>query len=146
MPHSNMFSLDLPSYIENLKALKAKGVDQVACIASNDAFVMSAWGKANGVQGNDIVSLSTFRVPKLSTNEHYQLFLSDPDLKFSKSIGWLRGADRTERYAIVIDHGKVIYAAVEPGKDVTVSLPRSDEECDSTDLGVLGFRSASRSC
>jgi alkyl hydroperoxide reductase 1 len=45
----------LPPYIENLKTIKDKGVDVVAVIAFNDAWVMSAWGKANGVKGDDIV-------------------------------------------------------------------------------------------
>jgi alkyl hydroperoxide reductase 1 len=45
----------LPGYIENLSAIKAKGVDIVAVVAFNDAWVMSAWGKANGVKGDDIV-------------------------------------------------------------------------------------------
>jgi peroxiredoxin len=46
----------LPPYIENLPAIKDKGVDVVAVLAFNDAWVMSAWGKANGVKGDDIVS------------------------------------------------------------------------------------------
>jgi len=45
----------LPGYIQNLPALKAKGVDIVAVIAYNDAFVMSAWSKANGIKNDDIV-------------------------------------------------------------------------------------------
>lgn len=49
-----------------------------------------------------------------------QLFLSDPETKFSKSIGWNLG-ERTARYALIIDHGKVVYAEKEPGRDVTVS-------------------------
>jgi hypothetical protein len=49
-----------------------------------------------------------------------QLFLSDPGTNFSQSIGWTTG-ERTARYAIVVDHGKVIYAEKEPGRDVTVS-------------------------
>lgn len=49
-----------------------------------------------------------------------QLFLSDNEAAFSKSIGWTI-SDRTARYAIVIDHGKVTYAEKEPGKDVSVS-------------------------
>ncbi|KAH6661959.1 peroxisomal matrix protein [Halenospora varia] len=92
----------LPGYIQNLPALKSKGVDIVAVIAFNDAWVMSAWGKANGIKGDDI------------------LFLSDPEAKFSKSIGWTNG-ERTARYAVVIDNGKVIYAEKEPGREVTVS-------------------------
>ena len=45
----------MPGYIRLLPELKAKGVDQVIDIGYNDAFVMAAWGKANGVKGEDIV-------------------------------------------------------------------------------------------
>jgi hypothetical protein len=48
----------LPGYIENLPKLKSKGVDIVACIAYNDAFVMSAWGKANGIKDEIVRSLA----------------------------------------------------------------------------------------
>ena len=48
------------------------------------------------------------------------MFMSDSGIAFSKSIGWTRGADRTGRYAMVIDHGKIVYAEKEPGGDVTV--------------------------
>ncbi|KAM5460338.1 peroxiredoxin type-2 [Microsporum canis] len=85
----------LPGFIAKLSELKAKGVDIVAFIAYNDPFVMSAWGKANNVTGDDI------------------LFLSDSGSKFSKSLGWTVHDDRTARYAIVIDHGKVTYAEKE---------------------------------
>ncbi|EEA27291.1 Peroxiredoxin Asp f3 [Talaromyces marneffei ATCC 18224] len=86
----------LPGYIQNLPQLKAKGVDIVAVLAFNDAWVMSAWGKANKVTDKDF------------------LFLSDPDAKFSKSIGWADPVSgRTGRYAMVIDHGKVTYAGIE---------------------------------
>ena len=34
----------LPSYLDHLDALKAKGIDTVACVAVNDAFVHDAWG------------------------------------------------------------------------------------------------------
>ena len=37
----------LPSFIAKADALKAKGVDEIACTAVNDAFVMGAWRKAN---------------------------------------------------------------------------------------------------
>ncbi|KGO63809.1 Redoxin [Penicillium italicum] len=91
----------VPGYIQNLPKLREKGVDIVAVVAFNDAFVMSAWGKANSVRGDDI------------------LFLSDPDAKFSKSIGWADEASgRTGRYAIVIDHGKVRYAQIETERGV----------------------------
>ena len=56
-----------------------------------------------------------------------QLFLSDPDAKFSKSIGWADAASgRTGRYAIVIDHGKVTYADIETERgSLKVRIPCS---------------------
>ncbi|KAK4244018.1 putative peroxiredoxin pmp20 [Corynascus novoguineensis] len=82
------------SYLAHVADFKRKGVDAIIIIASNDAFVMSAWGKANGVHDESI------------------FFMTDDDAKFSKSIGWNFG-DRTNRYAIVVDHGKVVYTALE---------------------------------
>lgn len=88
-----------------MTSIKEKGIDVVAVIATNDAFVMSAWGKVNGIK-DEI------------------LFMNDPDAKFSKSIGWDMGVspNRTSRYAMVIENGVVKYAEKEPGRDVTVSL------------------------
>ncbi|KAK3330553.1 Redoxin [Apodospora peruviana] len=96
----------ITSYLSNLSALKEKGVDQVIFIASNDAWVMSAWGKANGIKDESI------------------LFMSDAGTEFSKSIGWVNG-DRTLRYAIVVDHGKVVYADID---DVRGSIAKSGAE------------------
>lgn len=45
----------ISGYIAKLKDLKAKGVDQIVLIAYNDPFVMSAWGKANGIKDDSIV-------------------------------------------------------------------------------------------
>jgi len=70
----------------------------IAVVGYNDAFVMSAWSKANGIKNDEI------------------LFLSDDEAKFSKSIGWTMGL-RLARYAIVLDKGKVVYCGKdEPGK------------------------------
>jgi peroxiredoxin (alkyl hydroperoxide reductase subunit C) len=38
----------VPGFLQNADALKAKGVDTIACVAVNDAFVMGAWGKDQG--------------------------------------------------------------------------------------------------
>ncbi|KAH9895519.1 putative peroxisomal membrane protein [Xylariomycetidae sp. FL2044] len=92
----------LTGYISKLSELKAKGVDQLVFISYNDAWVMAAWGKANGIKDDSI------------------LFMSDDEIAFSKSLDWTMGA-RTARYAIVIDHGKVTYAEKEPVKGVDVS-------------------------
>jgi peroxiredoxin len=43
-------------YIEHLKELKEKGADRIIFIAYNDPFVMSAWGKANDITDDSIVS------------------------------------------------------------------------------------------
>lgn len=90
--------------------MKAKGVDVVAVISYNDAFVMNAWSKANGIKNDEI------------------LFLEDPEAKFSKSIGWTMGP-RTARYAIVIDKGTVIYAGKDEKGQLDVNfMARRDEE------------------
>ena len=41
----------LPGYVDKADELKAKGVDEIACIAVNDAFVMNAWGAQAGAEG-----------------------------------------------------------------------------------------------
>ena len=46
----------LPGYVEKADELKAKGVDEIACTAVNDAFVLSAWNKSGG--SDDIVMLA----------------------------------------------------------------------------------------
>ncbi|KAA8908639.1 peroxisomal matrix protein [Sphaerosporella brunnea] len=92
----------LPGYIKHLEELKAKGVDVVAVVAYNDAFVMNAWSKAQHVKNDEI------------------LFLSDDEAKFSKSIGWNMGP-RTARYAIVLDKGKVVYAGKDEKGQLSVS-------------------------
>ncbi len=49
----------LPGYVEHWNELKGKGVDLVIVIAMNDPFVMSAWGKANTIKKDEIVSIAT---------------------------------------------------------------------------------------
>lgn len=46
----------IPTFLEQKEAFKKAGVDNIIVIASNDAFVMSAWGKTNGVTDDYIVS------------------------------------------------------------------------------------------
>src|ERR1700761_4826097 len=41
----------LPGFVQNAAAITAKGVDTIACLAVNDAFVMGAWGKQQGTDG-----------------------------------------------------------------------------------------------
>ncbi|TPW28702.1 peroxiredoxin [Pararhizobium mangrovi] len=84
----------LPGYIEHNGAIRAKGVDEIAVVAVNDAFVMGAWAEHSG--GKDKVR-----------------FLSDWDASFTKAIGMetdLSGGTlglRSKRYAMIVEDGVV---------------------------------------
>jgi len=93
----------LPGFVEHAAALKAKGVDAVACMAVNDAFVMGAWGKDQGI--TDQVTM-----------------VADGSAAFTKAMGLEfdlteRGLGvRCQRFALVAKDGKVTHVAVEaPG-------------------------------
>ena len=64
----------LPGFIENISTLKSKGVDVIACLAYNDAFVMSAWGKANNIKGDDIVHPFSL-LPPISTSREIKMLI-----------------------------------------------------------------------
>ncbi|KDQ51864.1 hypothetical protein JAAARDRAFT_62226 [Jaapia argillacea MUCL 33604] len=98
----------LPPYIHKYDEFKAKGVDVIAVVAANDPFVMSGWGRVEGVKD------------KILT-------LSDTYAEWSASLGLTidlnaRGLGiRTNRYAMIIDDLVVKYVEVEPAPGVTVS-------------------------
>ncbi|KAJ3793008.1 1-Cys peroxiredoxin isozyme [Lentinula aff. detonsa] len=98
----------LPPYVEKYDEFKSKGVDEIAVVAANDAFVMSGWGRFEGLKD------------KILT-------LSDPNVEWSKKLGLdldlsaLAFGTRTARYAMIIDDLVVKYVEVEPGTEVTVS-------------------------
>lgn len=62
-------------FIKLLPELKKKGVDQVVVVAYNDAFVMSAWGKANGVKDDSIVSSSRVQSSQTTVPPPYLVYL-----------------------------------------------------------------------
>ena len=84
----------LPSYVTNAAALKAKGVDTIACIAVNDQFVMDAWGKSAGAEGKVVM-------------------LGDGSGEFAHAIGLeldrvKEGMGiRTQRYSMLVDNGVI---------------------------------------
>ena len=93
----------LPGFVERVDEIRAKGVDTVACMAVNDVFVMGAWGKDQGVEGK-------------------VLMLADGSGAFTKALGLeldlvARGLGvRSQRFALVVQDGKVTHLAVEqPG-------------------------------
>ncbi len=96
----------LPGYVVLADQLQAKGVDQVICLSVNDAFVMSAWGKA-------------------SNAEHITM-LADGDASYTKQLGLSLetaafGGTRSQRYAMVIDNGVVTTLLVEKPKEFEAS-------------------------
>ncbi len=98
----------LPGFVLRAEELAAKGVDTVACISVNDAFVMGAWGVAQGV-GDSVV------------------LLADGNGAFTEAIGL--GFDgsgaglglRSQRYAAIIEDGVVTDLMVEPKPGLDVS-------------------------
>jgi peroxiredoxin len=97
----------LPGYVERARDLAAAGVERIACVAVNDAWVMDAWGKAHGV-GDEI------------------LMLADPVAELTRALGLERDATATglgvrcRRFAAVLEDGLFLYVAVEPARGVTV--------------------------
>jgi len=102
----------LPGFIEKADAIKAKGVDEIVCIAVNDPFVMGAWAKASGAAGK--VRL-----------------LADGNAEFTKAVGLELDASafgmglRSQRYAMIVAAGVVQELLVEPGPGLSVSSAES---------------------
>ncbi len=98
----------LPGYNHNLDAIKARGIDTVACMAVNDVFVMTAWAK------NEQVS------PEI-------LMLADGSAQLTQALGLQldltqRGLGiRCQRFALVADDMRVTHLAVEQPGDFDVS-------------------------
>jgi peroxiredoxin len=93
----------VPGYVTNIDALRAKGVDAVACVSVNDVFVMGAWGKDQKA-------------------EDKVMMLADGNGDFAKAIGLVMDGskfgmgNRSQRYAMVVDDGVVKTLNVEaPG-------------------------------
>ena len=98
----------LPGFVEKAGDLKGKGVDTIACLAVNDAFVMKAWGKAQSVEG---------KVEMLADgNAEYTKALG---LEFDGS-GFGMGT-RGQRFALVVDNGVVKQVNVEAKGEFKVS-------------------------
>ena len=94
----------LPGFVQKAEALKAKGVDTIACTAANDVFVMNAWGKDQGC--GDKVTM-----------------LADGSADFAKALGLeldLTGRGmgmRAQRYSMLVKDGVIKKLNVEePGQ------------------------------
>ncbi|HEY8520650.1 MAG TPA: peroxiredoxin [Gammaproteobacteria bacterium] len=98
----------LPGYVEKADALKAKGVDTVACMAVNDVFVMSAWGKASNADGK-------------------VLMLADGNGEYARKLGLELDASkfgmgtRSKRFSMIVEDGVVKQLNIEPPGEFGVS-------------------------
>ena len=91
----------LPGYVVLADEIKATGVDIIACVSVNDAFVMQAWGEAQ--------------------NASEIMMLGDGDAGFTKALGLEMdtenfGGIRSQHYAMVVDNGVVTQLNVEGPK------------------------------
>jgi peroxiredoxin len=98
----------LPGFKEKAGDIKGKGIDTIACLSVNDAFVMKAWGENQSV-GDDI------------------LMLADGNGDFTRAVGLeLDGSrfgmgSRSQRYSMIVDNGVVTELNVEEGGEFRVS-------------------------
>lgn len=98
----------LPGFVAQADAFKAAGVDEIWCVAVNDAFVMGAWGRQQQVAGK-------------------VRMLADGDAVFAKATGLtldLTGKGlglRSARYSMLVRDGKVAQLNVENGAGLSVS-------------------------
>ncbi|XP_053187271.1 peroxiredoxin-5, mitochondrial [Scomber japonicus] len=106
----------LPGFVQQAADLKAKGIQEVACVSVNDAFVMAAWGKEHGADGK-------------------VRMLADPTGAFTQAVDLLLDSDqivqvlgnkRSKRYSMLVEDGVVKKINVEPdGTGLTCSLASS---------------------
>lgn len=93
----------LPGFVDKADDLKAKGVDEIACTAVNDAFVMKAWGENGAVAGKITM-------------------LADGNGEFANAVGLTMDGSkfgmgtRGQRYSMLVEDGVVKQLNVEaPG-------------------------------
>ncbi len=98
----------LPGFIAKADELKAKGVTKIACVSVNDAFVMDAWGKAQGA--DDKVAM-----------------WADGNGSLARALGLAFDAsgfgmgERMQRFAMIVEDGKVKGIFVEKPGEFSVS-------------------------
>lgn len=97
----------LPGFVEKAAELKAKGVDEIACTAVNDAFVLGAWNKASG--SDDITMLAD------GNGDLVEALGLTMD---GKGFGM---GTRGQRFSMIIDNGTVTELNVEAPGDFNVS-------------------------
>jgi glutaredoxin/glutathione-dependent peroxiredoxin len=98
----------LPGFVEKAGDIRSKGIDAIACLSVNDAFVMKAWGKSQSTEGK--VDM-----------------LADGNAEYTKALGLEMDATgfgmgtRGQRFSLVIDNGVVKQVNVEAKGEFKVS-------------------------
>jgi len=106
----------VPGYIAHHEALKAKGVDEIWCLAVNDAFVMGAWGRDQGAAGK-------VRMMADGSAEYTRQLGLELDLT-ARGMGL-----RCQRFSMLVEDGVVKALNVEaPGKFEVSSAERMLEQ------------------
>ena len=96
----------LPGFVNNAAAIKAKGIDTIACMAVNDAFVMGAWGRDQNV------------------GDHVRM-LADGNATWTQALGLELDATgfgmgtRGKRFSLIVDDGTVTHINVDESGDWT---------------------------
>ncbi|HVH78181.1 MAG TPA: peroxiredoxin [Stellaceae bacterium] len=98
----------LPGYVDKAAQLKAKGVDTIACVSVNDAFVMGAWGKDQSC-GDKVMMLA----------DGSGDFTRAVDLELDLTKGGL--GKRSQRYSMLVDNGVVKALHIEAAGKFEVS-------------------------
>ena len=99
----------LPGFKDHREEMVAKGVDTIACVSVNDAFVMGAWADSQGIGKNDIV------------------MLGDGNGDFTRQLGLSMDAkgfgmgERSQRYSMLVKDGVVEQLNIEQGGEFRVS-------------------------
>ena len=99
----------LPGFKDHREDLAAKGVDTVACVSVNDAFVMGAWADSQGIGKEDI------------------LMLADGNGDFTRQLGLALDSkgfgmgERSQRYSMLVKDGVVDQLNIEQGGEFKVS-------------------------
>ena len=97
----------LPGFVVQADDIKARGVDTIACMSVNDAFVMGSWGKAQNAQ--EI------------------LMLADGNGEFTSAIGMDMDASaygmgtRCQRFGMIVEDGTVTHLAIEAPGEIKAS-------------------------
>ncbi len=98
----------LPGYQRDASAIRAAGIDSIACMAVNDVFVMDAWAKSAGT-GDDVLMLA-------DGNGDYAAALG-----LSWDLSGLGLGTRSQRFSMIVDDGVVTHLNVEPPGEFSIS-------------------------